>query len=117
MTFNAEITSTDETLFFRSALVKLRQCTYLGFPIAGRTVSMADWEGLVGTVGHRVDPCKEDSCPLAHTKHLGTICSIKHANLFAWGSSYLLMVITRASTKTCLASFGKELVTKENITG
>jgi hypothetical protein len=40
----------------RFALVKLRQCTYLGFPIAGRSLSMADWEGLVGTVGHRVDP-------------------------------------------------------------
>jgi hypothetical protein len=30
--------------------------TYLGFPMSDRTLTMADWEGLIGTVGHRVDP-------------------------------------------------------------
>jgi hypothetical protein len=30
--------------------------TYLGFPMADRVLPMADWEGLIGTVGHRVDP-------------------------------------------------------------
>jgi mannosylglycoprotein endo-beta-mannosidase len=30
--------------------------TYLGFPIADRQLSISDWEGLVGKVGHRVDP-------------------------------------------------------------
>jgi hypothetical protein len=30
--------------------------TYLGFPLADRPLTMVDWEGLVGRVGHRVDP-------------------------------------------------------------
>jgi hypothetical protein len=30
--------------------------TYLGFPMADRPLTMAEWEGLVGKVGHRVDP-------------------------------------------------------------
>jgi hypothetical protein len=30
--------------------------TYLGFPMVDRALTMADWEGLVGSVGHRVDP-------------------------------------------------------------
>jgi hypothetical protein len=30
--------------------------TYLGFPMSDRTLTIADWEGLIGTVGHRVDP-------------------------------------------------------------
>jgi hypothetical protein len=30
--------------------------TYLGFPMADRPLSMIEWEGLVGKVGHRVDP-------------------------------------------------------------
>jgi hypothetical protein len=30
--------------------------TYLGFPMADRPLSMVEWEGLVGKVGHRVDP-------------------------------------------------------------
>lgn len=29
--------------------------TYLGFPIADRKLTLADWEFLVNTVGHRVD--------------------------------------------------------------
>jgi hypothetical protein len=32
--------------------------TYLGFPLADRPLTMADWEGLVGRVGHQVDPCQ-----------------------------------------------------------
>ena len=28
----------------------------MGFPMAGRKLAMSDWEGLVATVGHRVDP-------------------------------------------------------------
>jgi hypothetical protein len=30
--------------------------TYLGFPMADRALTMSDWEGLIGSVGHRVDP-------------------------------------------------------------
>jgi hypothetical protein len=30
--------------------------TYLGFPMADRPLTMVEWEGLVGKVGHRVDP-------------------------------------------------------------
>jgi hypothetical protein len=30
--------------------------TYLGFPMADRPLTMVEWEGLVGRVGHRVDP-------------------------------------------------------------
>jgi hypothetical protein len=30
--------------------------TYLGFPMADRPLTIADWDGLVGIVGHRVDP-------------------------------------------------------------
>jgi hypothetical protein len=30
--------------------------TYLGFPMSDKALSIADWEGLVGSVGHRVDP-------------------------------------------------------------
>ena len=30
--------------------------TYLGFPISDRKLTTADWEFLVGIVGHRVDP-------------------------------------------------------------
>jgi hypothetical protein len=30
--------------------------TYIGFPMADRSFTMAEWEGLVGTVGHRVEP-------------------------------------------------------------
>jgi hypothetical protein len=30
--------------------------TYLGFSMADRSLTMADWEGLIGTVGHQVDP-------------------------------------------------------------
>jgi hypothetical protein len=30
--------------------------TYLGFPLSDSTLKMADSEGLIGTVGHRVDP-------------------------------------------------------------
>jgi hypothetical protein len=30
--------------------------TYLRFPMADRALMMADWEGLIGSVGHRVDP-------------------------------------------------------------
>jgi mannosylglycoprotein endo-beta-mannosidase len=30
--------------------------TYLGFPMSDRTLTMADWEGLIGIVGHHVDP-------------------------------------------------------------
>jgi hypothetical protein len=30
--------------------------TYLGFPMSDRVLTLADWEGLVGSVGHRVDP-------------------------------------------------------------
>jgi hypothetical protein len=30
--------------------------TYLGFLMADRALTMADWERLIGTVGHRVDP-------------------------------------------------------------
>jgi hypothetical protein len=26
--------------------------TYLGFPMADRALTMADWEGLIGSVGH-----------------------------------------------------------------
>jgi hypothetical protein len=29
--------------------------TYLGFLMADRALTMTDWEGLIGTVGHRVD--------------------------------------------------------------
>jgi hypothetical protein len=30
--------------------------TYLGFPMADRPLTMVEWEGLVGKVGHQVDP-------------------------------------------------------------
>jgi hypothetical protein len=30
--------------------------TYLRFPMSDRALTMADWEGLIGSVGHRVDP-------------------------------------------------------------
>jgi hypothetical protein len=30
--------------------------TYLGFPMADRALTMSDWEGLIGSLGHRVDP-------------------------------------------------------------
>jgi hypothetical protein len=30
--------------------------TYLGFPMADRALTMSDWVGLIGSVGHRVDP-------------------------------------------------------------
>jgi hypothetical protein len=38
--------------------------TYLGFLMADRALMTADWEGLIGTVGHRVDPWQGVSCPL-----------------------------------------------------
>jgi hypothetical protein len=30
--------------------------TYLGFPMADRVLTMTNWEGLIGTMGHWVDP-------------------------------------------------------------
>jgi hypothetical protein len=77
--------------------------TYLGFPIADRQLSISDWEGLVGKVGHRVDPWQGRFMSLAARLTLIN-SSLSSLTLYAMGL-FLLADGIHASFDKILARF------------
>jgi hypothetical protein len=77
--------------------------TYLGFPIADRQLSISDWEGLVGKVGHRVDPWQGRFMSSAARLTLINL-SLSSLTLYAMGL-FLLVDGIHASFDKILARF------------
>jgi hypothetical protein len=77
--------------------------TYLGFPVADRPLTMVEWEGQIGKVGHRVDPWQ--GWFMSSAARLTLInSSLSSLTMYAMGL-FLLADGTHASFDKILARF------------
>jgi hypothetical protein len=86
--------------------------TYLGFPMADRALTMSDWEGLIGSVGHRVDPWQGRFMSSAARLTLINSC-LTSLTIFSMGL-FLLADGTHAGFDRHLARFFWEGVGEKN---